>query len=86
MLQLASNGLFANNKFVGSGNYAIFVSPHPKFKVFKASRNTFVLNDISSFKATSANALFLGDNNVLFGKNGKVISKGKGNQIIEDVE
>lgn len=86
VLQLASNGLFANNKFVGSGNYAIFVSPHPKFKVFKASRNTFVLNDISSFKATSANALFLGDNNVLFGKNGKVISKGKGNQIIEDVE
>ena len=86
VIQLASDGLFVNNKFVGSGNCAILVPPIPKFKVFKASRNTFVLNDVSSFKATLANALFLGDNNVLFGKNGKVIVKGKGNQIIEDVE
>jgi len=84
--QLGSDGLFVKNKFGGSGMCAIFAGPHPKFKVFKGRRNTFVLNDISSFKATSANALFMGDNNVLFGKNGKVIAKGKGNQIIEDVE
>ena len=80
ILQYGSNGLIANNRVQGSGQCALFAAP---WKTFAGSRNTFVGNNLSPFKATLAHVLLQGDDNMLAGASGKVIDKGKGNKSLE---
>jgi len=80
ILQYGSNGLIANNKVQGSGQGALFAMP---MKTFAGSRNTFVGNDLKLFKATLAQVVLQGDDNMLVGANGTVIDKGTGNKRLE---
>jgi hypothetical protein len=80
IMQLGSNGLIANNKVQGSGQCTVFTM---RLKTFAGSRNTFVANNISTFKASMAHVLLQGDDNLLVGACGKVIDKGKGNKNLE---
>lgn len=77
--QLGSNGFIARNKIDGTGAFAIQAVP---FKVFKGSGNTFAWNDVREFKASAADFLCLGNNNVLVGTKCKVVDKGKGNIML----
>jgi hypothetical protein len=52
-------------------------------KTFAGSRNTFVGNDLKPFKATLAQVVLQGDDNMLMGANGTVIDKGTGNKRLK---
>ena len=80
IVQVGSSGLIAHNKFQGSGQCALLAAP---WKSFRGSTNTFVDNNISTFKASLAHVVLQGDNNMLVGASGKAADKGKGNRIIE---
>lgn len=79
VFQAGSDGFIANNDIKGSGLCAILVRP---LKALKGSRNTIALNKLSSFKSSMANVILKGDNNVVAGDCGKVVSAGKNNQIL----
>jgi hypothetical protein len=80
ILQLGFKGLLANNKVHGSGQCALFARPH---KIFTASGNTLVANNISACQTSMAHAVLQGNNNMLVGACGKVIDKGTGNKRLE---
>jgi len=54
------------------------------FKSLKGDRNTLIGNDFILFKASAANVVLQSSNNVVIGKCGKVIDKGKGNKILAE--
>jgi hypothetical protein len=76
ILQLASNSLITNNRIEGSGLAAAIVMP---FKSLKGGGNTFVGNDFSLFKASTAGVLLQSSDNILIGKCGRVVDKGQRN-------
>jgi hypothetical protein len=77
--QLGSNAFIARNKVDGSGAFALGAVP---WKEVKANRNTFAWNDIRGFKASSADFLCLGNDNMLIGTSCKVEDKGNGNTLL----
>lgn len=76
--QVGSNGFIAKNKFEGSAAWAMRALP---LRVLKGSGNTFAWNNVKEFKASSADFLCLGNNNVLVGTKYKVVDRGQGNRI-----
>ncbi len=69
------------NRIEGSGLCAAMLMP---FKSLKGYRNTLVGNGFTLFKASAANVLLQSSHNVVIGKCGKVIDKGKGNKILAE--
>jgi hypothetical protein len=76
---LGSNGFAARNKIEGSGAWAMRTL---QWRGLKGSENTFAWNDISEFKASSADFMCLGNNNILIGPKCNVFDKGKNNTIL----
>jgi hypothetical protein len=76
---LGSNGFVARNKIEGSGAWAMRAL---QWNELKGSENTFAWNDISEFKASSADFMCLGNNNILIGPKCNVFDKGKNNTIL----
>jgi hypothetical protein len=81
IVQMGSDGLIANNKITGSGLCALHALP---YGALVGSRNKFVLNDISQFKASIADVILKGNNNVLLGKSCTVDDQAKGSQILDE--
>ena len=81
IVQMGSDGLIGNNKITGSGLCALHALP---YGALVASRNKFVLNNISQFKASIADVILKGNNNVLLGKSCTVNDQAKGNQILRN--
>lgn len=79
ILQLGSNGFIARNKIDGSGGFAL---QDVAYKTFKGSRNTFAWNDVSGFRAITADYLCTGNENTLIGTKCKMIDKGKENKVL----
>jgi hypothetical protein len=52
-------------------------------QTFTESENTLVTNNISTFKATWADVLLQGDNNLLVGVSGRMIDNGKDNKALD---
>ncbi|MBW2116213.1 MAG: hypothetical protein JRH04_15650 [Deltaproteobacteria bacterium] len=81
IIQFSSDAVIVNNKIEGSGLCAAMLMP---FKSLKGDRNTLIGNDFILFKASAANVVLQSSNNVVIGKCGKVIDKGKGNKILAE--
>jgi len=79
VVQMGSDGLMATNRIAGSGLCALHALP---YGALVASRNKFVSNDMSQFKASIADAILKGNSNVLLGKSSTVSDQGKGNQVL----
>lgn len=77
--QFGSNGTISKNKIVGTGTWAIGTV---SWKSLKGSGNTFELNDLSGFKASTADFYCTGNNNTFVGPECKVVDKGEGNNIL----
>ena len=76
---LGSNGFAARNMIEGSGAWAMRTI---QWKELKGSDNTFAWNDISKFKASSADFMCLGNDNTFIGAKCNVFDKGKNNTIL----
>ncbi len=81
ILQMGSDGLIANNTITGSGLCALQTLPYGGLA---GSRNKIVLNDISQFRASVADVILKGNNNILLGKSCTVSDEAKGNQILRN--
>jgi hypothetical protein len=77
--QFGSNGNITKNKIKGTGAWAVAAI---SWKSFKGSGNIFEWNDMSEFKASSADIYCTGDKNTFIGPECKVIDKGEGNKIL----
>ncbi len=76
---IGSEAVVSGNKIEGSGNCALFAAPYRGLPGF---RNTFIENDLGSFQALEADVIFHSDYNILIGKEGKVVTNGRGNQVV----
>jgi hypothetical protein len=77
--QVGSNGFIARNKIDGTGAFALQAIASNKVK---ADGNTFAWNDISEFKASTADFLCLGNKNTFIAPSCKVVDKGQGNLML----
>ena len=69
------------NRIEGSGLCAAMLTP---FKSLKGYRNTLEGNDFTLFKTSAVNVPLQSSHNVVTGKCGKVIDKGKENKILAE--
>ncbi len=81
IMQMGSDGLIGNNKITGSGLCALHALP---YGALLASGNKFVLNNIGESKASIADVILKGNNNVVLGKSCTVSDQAKGNQILRN--
>ena len=77
--QFGSQGSISKNKIYGTGAWAIGTIT---WKSFKGSGNTLERNDLSEFKASSADFYCTGDKNTFIGPECKVVDKGIDNKIL----
>jgi hypothetical protein len=77
--QVGSNAFVARNKIDGFGAHAIRAIP---FNECKSNGNTFAWNDVRGFKATAADILFAGNENVFVGARCKLDDKGIANKVL----
>jgi hypothetical protein len=77
--QLGSDGNISKNNIKGIGAWAAAAI---SWESFKGSGNIFELNDMSEFKASSADFYCTGNENTFIGPECKVVDKGKDNKIL----
>jgi hypothetical protein len=77
--QFGSNGNISKNKIMGTGVWAVAAI---SWKSFKGSGNTIERNDISDFKASSADFYCTGNENTFIGSECKVVDKGEDNKVL----
>jgi hypothetical protein len=82
ILQFGSGGLIAGNILKGSGAFAFMALPYKN--EFKGSGNAFLRNDTKLFKASQADFLCEGNDNIYLGDKCNVQGKGRGNKIFVD--
>ena len=77
--QLGSDGNISKNTIKGTGAWAVAAI---SWESFKGSGNIFKWNDMSEFKASSADIYCTGNKNTFIGPECKMIDKGDGNIIL----